>query len=1346
MPFKQSLFNKTQERRKRMRNISMPNQTQLFSDKNIYSDDYINADTFDITQTDFDYIILAKNDIEFEKMKATLDKYMYLSNEYMVNEYAAKHITATIYMKKDIELDGRTLYAGQKGFLIDGEGMSGQIKMSILFRDSWKHISLEDKALLQSYKHAYKVQEIVLQNGLAETMYDVLDEIEVDRHFEIVQAIKKRLLDHPLTKKEENMFQLYKTADAYLNAIKYVENQEEIKLDDYLDLSVIPADSDNTPDPQKELQLREDFMKNVSEIEKRMEPTQEKTSEENILLSSPPDRLALANKLDIDPRDSSAILTLEPFTAEQAKPFMRAGLPFCHVGLVKDGNEVPYTKDSIDTNAAVYLIPTTLDTIDQDLSIFKNDYFVINPMEMSIKEVRTMKFLFHAMENWEEIQLPKNFISNLLSDYANGNKKLSIEDIANLRESCFSPTTMAQASINHDYTMPELVETLYPSNTRLSAHKQERINEQIRLNHQAKEVATTEELPLNEDQQINFSEQVDAVINRTYPFYSSLKICDTPQILLDIGCDQLPMLYTQRHLRDAIRPKNPDKGHHGLTVNQIKAMPELLADPVMVFDSLSRDDSIVVMTTEVDEDLSPVIATIRPNGQGRYIVDTNISSNYVTSIYGRDNFPSHFEQLIANNKILYCNKEKSQELFERWGLQLPELTNNLNFDIIIRQSENIVKENEKTVSETLQEIAGTEELATTITPDQITEILQSHEEHISSLLQNGKPTIIINAYAGAGAGKTTSCLDICAGLKKAGYSAEYVQEYVKELVYDGSNLLDGTAAHQFEILQEQLKRQDRFVGKVDFIVTDGPILLNGIYNQELTSEYSNMLTQLQNQYETAGAKNFNFFVNRDQRPDHYEQGGRLQTFDESVKIDKEVKDMLRESVPYYGNYGHDTVNKVIANAIKTREKHIATQNKKDNQATLKEPQKVKSQQSMPHKHFYTREESQVMVQYLKENISIADIISQYEPLTKGSRNRYFKGANHDSLVVDTQRGKNCFYWNSIGAKGSVIDALTTPELGNMTKTEALNYLYDLVGGEEAVYEVCFGTRREATPRPNKITYTPKTPLVSVETTTPEPGNVDLPPKGNTRKNVYAYLSKTRMIHKEVINEFFNREMLYQDDHRNCVFVAYDKENNVNFAMRRGTNTYKRFVGDCKGSDYSHGFYVDNGAKELFVGEGVIDIMSKMSLLAEKGIDYHKYNYLAMTGTQKQEPLENILTTYPENKKVTLGLDNDKGGKEALDQIMESLKTSGVECMIDMPFPSGQDWNDYLKDYMTDKQSLPETPKQKVSQERLEPENDFKKVNERTPFDKKGEMNPIKASAAMTKHNHFAPTPGPEIDQ
>lgn len=49
------------------------------------------------------------------------------------------------------------------------------------------------------------------------------------------------------------------------------------------------------------------------------------------------------------------------------------------------------------------------------------------------------------------------------------------------------------------------------------------------------------------------------------------EVCDTPQILMDVGCDKLPMLYTQQHLKDALHKKSENNSHwHGLTIEQIK--------------------------------------------------------------------------------------------------------------------------------------------------------------------------------------------------------------------------------------------------------------------------------------------------------------------------------------------------------------------------------------------------------------------------------------------------------------------------------------------------------------------------------------------------------------------------------------------------------------------------------------------------------------------------------------------------------------------------------------------------------------------------------------------------------
>ncbi len=50
----------------------------------------------------------------------------------------------------------------------------------------------------------------------------------------------------------------------------------------------------------------------------------------------------------------------------------------------------------------------------------------------------------------------------------------------------------------------------------------------------------------------------------------------------------------------------------------------------------------------------------------------------------------HIEDIINQNAILYANKNKTLKLFSDIGLQLPERLNNLGFDTIIHQSNNIV--------------------------------------------------------------------------------------------------------------------------------------------------------------------------------------------------------------------------------------------------------------------------------------------------------------------------------------------------------------------------------------------------------------------------------------------------------------------------------------------------------------------------------------------------------------------------------------------------------------------------------------------------------------------------------
>ena len=186
----------------------------------------------------------------------------------------------------------------------------------------------------------------------------------------------------------------------------------------------------------------------------------------------------------------------------------------------------------------------------------------------------------------------------------------------------------------------------------------------------------------------------------------------------------------------------------------------------------------------------------------------------------------------------------------------------------------------------------------------------SHQQALKETEVSRIP-VVINAFGGPGSGKSVSCMDICQQLKKLGYNAEYVQEYAKELVYDKDwEMLDGSPDNQFEVLKEQLRRVDRLYGKADFIVTDSPVLLNGVYNKSLTPEYDAMVTSLYNDFE-----NFTYFVERDASA--YQQEGRIQNLEESQKIDQDIKQLLSEKEIYYGIYNHNTIDKIVSNAIRT---------------------------------------------------------------------------------------------------------------------------------------------------------------------------------------------------------------------------------------------------------------------------------------------------------------------------------------------------------------------------------------------------------------------------------------------
>ena len=50
-----------------------------------------------------------------------------------------------------------------------------------------------------------------------------------------------------------------------------------------------------------------------------------------------------------------------------------------------------------------------------------------------------------------------------------------------------------------------------------------------------------------------------------------------------------------------------------------------------------------------------------PDGSAFYQLET-VSSNFITSVYGRENYEGFVDRLIESKKLIYLDKEKSEEL------------------------------------------------------------------------------------------------------------------------------------------------------------------------------------------------------------------------------------------------------------------------------------------------------------------------------------------------------------------------------------------------------------------------------------------------------------------------------------------------------------------------------------------------------------------------------------------------------------------------------------------------------------------------------------------------------------
>lgn len=161
-------------------------------------------------------------------------------------------------------------------------------------------------------------------------------------------------------------------------------------------------------------------------------------------------------------------------------------------------------------------------------------------------------------------------------------------------------------------------------------------------------------------------------------------------------------------------------------------------------------------------------------------------------------------------------------------------------------------------------------------------------------------TLVINFFAPPSAGKSTLAAGLFFEMKHGGYKVELVSEYAKDLVYEEANM-----SNEMRMLAEQDHRQRRLVGKVDYILTDAPLLKSAFYVKGIydTAHYLEHIRELFNSY-----NNFNVWVHR-VRP--YATYGRIQTEEESDEIGQRMLDSVRDKIHVFVDGDRSAPSKVL---------------------------------------------------------------------------------------------------------------------------------------------------------------------------------------------------------------------------------------------------------------------------------------------------------------------------------------------------------------------------------------------------------------------------------------------------
>ena len=172
-------------------------------------------------------------------------------------------------------------------------------------------------------------------------------------------------------------------------------------------------------------------------------------------------------------------------------------------------------------------------------------------------------------------------------------------------------------------------------------------------------------------------------------------------------------------------------------------------------------------------------------------------------------------------------------------------------------------------------------------------------------------TTIVNIFGGPGIGKSGIAAGLYSKMKAKGMSVELVTEVAKDFVWE--DRLNVLTHDQILIFAKQHRRLDRLRNKVDYVVTDCPILLCVPYIPP-KAYYKEHLIPLMAEC-AVSFDNFNVMLLRNEGT--HTDLGRYHDLEESIEKDKEIRQVvsLYDPVWYETPVDENTVDRVFNQLI-----------------------------------------------------------------------------------------------------------------------------------------------------------------------------------------------------------------------------------------------------------------------------------------------------------------------------------------------------------------------------------------------------------------------------------------------